>query len=477
MEKDNRAWYRKAGGKAWYFFNSLKLTLFVLITLAIVSIFGTVVEQNLPIAKYHAQYGAKWTKIILMTGVNDMYHANWFVFLLALLTVNIIVCTFERFPPKWKSLLTHKPSRFDPRVIDKCAHHHTITLNENAASVRDRVTELLKKKKFNIEKYDAEGAYNIYAWRGTWGRLGSDVVHISLLLILLGAIVGSFAGYKDYATINVGDVADVPYNAFKVRLDKFWIEYYDTGQIRQYNSNLTVIENGKEVLKQQIWVNEPLYYKGVRFYQSSYGPSWNKVESADIALVKKKTGDAVRGPFTVKWGETVIVPKTPYSVKLVDYVADFAYDEKNKIIYSQSPEANNPAVGIEVYEKGKVVSTPWLFLKYPGVVPALPDKDNDLMVTGYRGVMYSGISLNKDPGTNIVWAGSVVMALGFIMAFFVFHRRVWVHIRETGSLTEVKIGGMINKNNLVLEEELKNIADRLSGNQTGPDKRSTGDRQ
>jgi len=470
VEKDNKAWYQRVGSKTWYFFNSLKLTLSVLITLAIVSIFGTVIEQNLPVANYHAHYGARWTKIILTLGLSDMYHAKWFVFLLALLTVNIIVCTFERFPPKWKSLLTHKPSRFDPRVIDKCAHHHTITLNESAALACDMVTELLKKKKFNVARYDAEGAYNIYAWRGTWGRLGSDVVHISLLLILLGAIVGSFAGYKDYKTINVGDVADVPFNTFKVRLDKFWIEYYDTGQIRQYNSNLTIIENGQEVMKQQIWVNEPLYYKGVRFYQSSYGTSWNKVESANITLVKKETGDAVSAPFTVKWGETAVVPGTRYSVKLVDYVSDFAYDEKNKMIYSQSAEANNPAVGIEVYENGKVVSSPWLFLKYPGVVPALPGKDNDLMITGYRGVMYSGISLNSDPGTNIVWAGAIVMALGFFMAFFVFHRRVWVHIKETGSKAELKIGGMINKNNLVLEEELKYIADRLSGNKTGHDK-------
>ena len=477
MEKENRAWYRTAGSKVWYFFNSLKLTLFVLITLAIVSVFGTFVEQNLQIGQYQARYGVKWTKVILTLRLDDMYHAGWFVLLLVLLTLNIIVCTFERFPPKWKALLHHKPSKFDPRVIEKCAHHHTVTLSEGASSVSVRVLDLLKRKKFNCESYDAEGAYNIYAWRGTWGRLGSEVVHISLLLILLGVIVGSFTGYKDFKTINVGEVADVPYNAFKIRLDRFWIDYYETGQIRQYNSILTVLENGREVLTKQIWVNEPLYYKGVRFYQSSYGASWNRIAEANIVLVKKKTGDPVSDAVTVKWGETARIPNTPYSVKLVAYVSDFAYDEKNKEIYSQSPEANNPAVGIEVYKDGKAVSGPWLFLKYPGVVPALPDKDNDLALADYRAVMYSGISVNKDPGTNIVWAGALLMAVGFFLAFFVFHRRVWVHIRGSGSSAEVKIGGIINKNNLVLEEDLKDMVERLAGKQMRPDDRSAGERR
>ena len=193
-----RPWHRAVGSNIWYFFNSLKLTLFVLITLAVVSIFGTVVEQNLPVEEYLQKYGEKWTSYILTARINDMYHSYWFLALLALLALNIIVCTFERFPPKWKSLLNHKSEKFDARLIDKFANHHTFEVAATTEAVKERVVNAFKQKKFDIITSGSGGEFRLYAWKGRIGRLGSDFTHISLLLILLGAIVGSFAGYKDF---------------------------------------------------------------------------------------------------------------------------------------------------------------------------------------------------------------------------------------------------------------------------------------
>jgi len=279
---------------------------------------------------------------------------------------------------------------------------------------------------------------------------------------LFGSIVGSYAGYKDFFAVNEGGTISVPQADFNLRLDKFWIDYYDSGQIRQFNSNLAVMEDGKEVLKKQIWVNEPLYYKGIRFYQSSYGQSWNKVSEAEIALRNKDKGKP-EAPFTVKWDAVQKVPGSKYSVKLVGYTADFAYDERTSTVFSKSPEANNPAVMVEVYDDGdRLVSTPWLFMKYPGIFPAIPDSSQDLVYLAHRPIMYSGISVNKDPGTNIVWLGSIIMGLGFILAFFIYHRRIWIYLKDTGQSTEVRIGGTINKNQLVFEKDIKEITSALS---------------
>lgn len=454
-------WYRTLGSKIWYFFNSLKLTLFVLIALAVLSIFGTIVEQNAPVEQYLTQYGEKWTKWILYTRLNDMYHAWWFLMFLAALALNIIVCTFERFPPKWKSLLDHKQEKFDPRLIDKFSHHETVNLNASSEAVKERLLKVFKKKKFGVVSSGAKGEYYFYAWKGRIGRLGSDVTHISLLLILAGAIVGSYAGYKDFFAVNVGGTVSVPQAEFKLRLDKFWIEYYDSGQIRQYNSLMTVVDNGKDVMQKQIWVNEPLDYKGIKFYQSSYGESWNRVQEAQVSL-KYKGKEELEAPVALKWDELTAIPGSNYSVKLTGYTADFAYDEQTNQVFSKSAEAVNPAIKVSIFENGKEISTPWLFVKYPGIFPAIPNSNADLVFTGYIPVMYSGISVNKDPGTNIVWLGTGVMGLGFILAFFVYHRRIWVHVRETGKSTEVKIGGTINKNTFVFEKELKDITDALA---------------
>ncbi|MBI5599824.1 MAG: cytochrome c biogenesis protein ResB, partial [Deltaproteobacteria bacterium] len=138
--------------------------------------------------------------------------------------------------------------------------------------------------------------------------------------------------------------------------------------------------------------------------------------------------------------------------------------------FSKSGETNNPAVRVEVYEGEKLVFIPWLFFNYPGLVQAIPNSGYDLVLTGFRTIPYSGISIGKDPGTNVVWAGTIVMGLGFILAFFVYHRRIWVAVYpvsgEDGSMTGgslVKIGGMINKNPLGFEREFKDIIEALGG--------------
>lgn len=454
-------WYRTLGSRIWYFLNSLKLTLFILIALAVTSIFGTVVEQNLPIERYLETYGEKWTGFIFYLRLQDMYHAWWFLLLLAMLAVNIVVCTFERFPPKWKSLLNHRNEKFDPRLIEKFSHHETVRVQESADSVRARLEGVLKSRKYGVETSGGNGEFCLYAWKGRIGRLGSDFTHISLLVILLGSIIGSYYGYRDFFAVTEGRSISVPQAEFKLRLDKFWIDYYETGQVKQYNSLLTVLEGDKEVLQKQIWVNEPLYYKGIRFYQSSYGQSWNKLAEAEIAL-KVKSKDSLEDSVHAKWETLTPIPGSRYSVKLVGYTGDFAYDEASNTVFSKTPEANNPAINIEVYDGDKLVSTPWLFMKYPGIFPAIPDSDVDIVYVGHKGLWYSGISVNKDPGTNVVWVGSAIMGFGFILAFFVYHRRVWIYIKEDGGSTEVKIGGTINKNQLVFERDIKELTDSIT---------------
>src|SRR3990172_11068600 len=345
-------WYRTLGSRIWYFLNSLKLTLFILISLAATSIIGTVIEQNQPVEKYIEAYGEQWTGFIFYAGLQDMYHALWFLALLAMLSVNIVVCTFERFPPKWKSLIEKKNDKFDTRLIEKFSHHETVRVKEGADAVRAKLEDLLKKRKWGVESTAGKGReFFIYAWRGRMGRLGSDFTHISLLVILLGAIIGSYYGFKDYTAVTEGRTISVPQADFKLRLDKFWIDYYDTGQIKQYNSLLTLSEGGKEVIKERhIWVNAPLNYKGLTFYQSSYGLAYNRVKQAEFFLRDAKTKKTIVPPFQINWNVPYDIPGTDYRITVVGFVSDFAFDPNTKTIYPKSAEHNNPAIQVEIYK-------------------------------------------------------------------------------------------------------------------------------
>ncbi len=454
-DKEKKVLQKSFRKRIWSFFNSVLLTISTMLTLALVSIIGTVVEQNKGMEAYVLEYGEKWAGYISWAGFDDMFHTWWFSALLALLVLNILVCTIERFPPKWKVLLANKPN-FSPTFIDKLQHRKAFTVNADKAAVEKNLKTYFKKKRFKfLEESGKDGSSAFYAWKGVIGRYGSDFTHISLFVILAGAIIGSVYGYKSFKVITVGSTINMEARAgFNLRLDKFWIDYYDTGQIRQYNSILTVVEDGKDILEKQIWVNEPLLYKGIRFYQSSWGTSWNKIAAAEIGF--KRMGDEESADIVrVKWNTKVDIPNTPYAVKVIGYAADFAFDDARKAVFSKSMEADNPAVMVELYKDGEHISSPWLFLKYPGLFKSIPESDDALIFEGYRGVLFSGISVNKDPGTNIVWVGSCIMGIGFILAFFVFHKRLYVNLKPIGTSTEVKIGGVINKNTMALEKELE----------------------
>ncbi len=491
MEASDKSLVKKSIGNAiWGLFGSLKSTLFILFCLAIVSIIGTVIQQNQPAEFYNEEYG-KWAPLILRIGLENMYHAWWFSTLLLLLVLNIIVCTIDRFPPKWKATLESKVDA-DPRFIKNLLANHTLVLQSEPAFVRERILNVLRKRRYNVK--EAPDSFNrgpegisIYAWKGIIGRFGSDVVHVSLLLILFGAILGSVVGFKDFGAFYEGEAATVPVEELQLgidrswrgiplpkierrkkasdiqlRLDKFWIDYYESGQIKQYNSILTLSDNGKEIIKgRQIWVNAPLSYKGFVFYQSSYGTAYDKVKQADFLLKDSNTHKIIIPSFAVVWNTPYDIPGTDYTIKVVGFVSDFAFDPSSKTVFTKSVEHNNPAIHVEIYKNGKPLTNPWLFYNYADLFAAIPDSNYELVFNGYKGIVYTGLSINKDPGTNVVWLGAALMVTGFFMAFFIFHKRIWVNVRRNSDTTEVYIGGMINKNKFVFEREFSEIVESI----------------
>ena len=210
---EGKSRFRELRSSVWSFFSSVKLTLAVLMTLAVVSIFGTVIQQKDRTENYLMEYGEQWTSVIRALSLDDMYHSTWFTGILILLCVNIVVCTFERFPPKWRTLL-NETSAIDTGIIKKLSNRHSFTTGTGRGEVNDSFLALLRKKGYKTRTEESDGASIIYAWRGKLGRFGSDFTHISLLIILLGAIIGSKLGYNDFRAIYVGGTIEVPDSDF-----------------------------------------------------------------------------------------------------------------------------------------------------------------------------------------------------------------------------------------------------------------------
>ncbi len=79
-------------------FRSLKLTISLLILLAILSIIGTLITQNATRPEYIQRYGIGLYEVLNFFNLFDMYHSWWFSAILLLLVINLITCSVHRLP-------------------------------------------------------------------------------------------------------------------------------------------------------------------------------------------------------------------------------------------------------------------------------------------------------------------------------------------------------------------------------------------
>ncbi|MFZ3065292.1 MAG: cytochrome c biogenesis protein ResB [Nitrospirota bacterium] len=439
-------------------FSSPKLAIFIFIILAVLSVFGTVIEQNREPSMYIAAYGEKWYGVIKGFGLTDIYHSWYFSLTLMLLSVNLSVCFFRRLPPKWR-LIKDKTVVMAEDAILRQKNNAKLNHNISLQDIKGAVSGLLKKKGYKVITAETGSDVSIFARRGAIGRIGSDITHVGLLIIFLGAIMGSFLGFKGFATIFEGETKSIPNTDFALRVDKFWIEYYDDYKPKDFFSTLTVIDKGKEVFQKTIEVNDPLKYKGVWFYQSSYGQAWDMITKARLYVYDRNSGKFVSEVLT-DFGKETDVPNTNLKLKVVGFVADFYYDPASKEVFSKSMEHNNPAMQIEIYEKGVLKTAPWVFSKYP---EAFLDKSTKYFIeaAGYQAPQYTGLSIARDPGVNIVWVGSTLLTLGLFLSFFVIHKRIWIKIVDKNNKVDIYVGGNANKNKINFDKDFANLVNEL----------------
>jgi cytochrome c biogenesis protein len=456
------------GQRFWKLFSSPRLAIFLMMVLAGISILGTLVPQGREPQFYVQEFGPAKAWWILSLGLANLYHTWWFLTVMLFLSLNIFVCFYNRFPQKFKAFASHRVNPGRPYLL-KQRNRATLSTHSDLEEAALAVDRVLRRRRYRVLKEHGGGSIAIHGTKGRLGRFGSDITHVAFLIIIGGAIIGNLFGFKDFIAIFEGDVKYVEQGGFYVRLDDFEVEFYPgSARPKDYKSTLTVIEGGQEKLTKVIEVNDPLVYKGIWFYQSSYGEAWRKIKEATFQVFDRRTGKLL-GQYRLPFGREFVIPKNGLTLKMVDFVADFSYDTIRRRIYSKSAKHANPAVLVEIYENGRLTSRPWIFLRFPDAHAfQLRDSSVLLRLIGYEGVPYTGLKVSRDPGVNIVWTGCFLLTVGLFLSFFVFHKRVWVRLEpQAGGTTEVVMGATTNKNALAFEKEfqtmLREIRSALGG--------------
>jgi cytochrome c biogenesis protein len=304
----------------------------------------------------------------------------------------------------------------------------------------------------NSKRIETDATITLYSEKARFSRLGVYLTHFSILVILTGGLVGSLYGFRGHVEILEGESVnqiflrindeEIPRPIdFSVRCDDFKIAYYDLKgpekHVKEYMSLLTILENGKEVLQATVKVNHPLHYKGLAFYQSTYGALH------DVTLGIQWKNDHEKTLLKTLEGTTLPIPKSNTLIRVLKYV----------------PQVHNFGEGVQVVLlKPDQQARPFWLLKN---FPALDRERGDEFVLTFEGVTsreYTGLQVTKDPGVWVVWAGCGLMIFGLIVSFFFSHQRVWIRIPKRPG-EEIVVAGTANKNRVGFEKKFSHLVE------------------
>jgi len=350
------------GFRKWL--SSMAGAIWILVALAVVAILGVMIGQNLPPEAYTERYGSVLGTFVHRAGLTGIFTSWYFLLLSAVLAVSLVACSLGR-----------------------------------------------------LRRIAAAGG------RGRLSRVGSLLLHLSLVVILAGGLVTTIFGFKYPAPVYLseGERMVVTEGGFTVRVDAAVTEFSDEGTVSEYYSDVTVLEGTEEVLSHRIEVNHPLVHNGVGLYQLEMLPSSTSVRELLFGIsMRTEEGDAPLLTLPVPFNEEFEIPGTDVSLKVLEFLADFTYDIENRTASLASNSHRNPAVLVRVSEGGEFVADRWVFADVQShrddsglpcrvfLLDYLPDFD--------RGI--TRFELSRQPGTPLLFFGFAAMSIGLFLTFW-----------------------------------------------------------
>lgn len=439
----------------WKFFTSVTLSVVLLLTLASTSIIGTFIPQNKSPEEYYSAFGDFLYRFYSMLDFFDLYGSTWFRALLVLITINIIICSIERLSATWKIIFVKTP-KFNVSRFRRLSNGKEFTVGRSSRALVESY-EPAATKGFEYSRVEeTDKGYCIFAERFRWSRLGVYIVHLSIVLLLLGALIGLIYGFNGYVNIPEGDTVDSIrfYDSdrtlrlpFKIRCDAFDVSFYDTGQPKEFRSKLTILENGEPVMQKDIIVNDPLRYKGINLFQSSYG----KIGAESLTLNFKVGSTGKTYSEIVKIGRQIDVPEGLGKFRLQGYRQSYPF---------RGQDLGETFFGIYTAKDGKSTRIA-LPVRYPLFDAQVRNGAFSVWGTDHEFKHFTGLQVTKDPGVWVVYAGFIVILLGCYITFFMSHQQICIEVSKAGNKSRVRVSGTANKNSLGMDRKVEKIAMRL----------------
>lgn len=456
--------------KLLQFFSSLKCGLLLLSLLGLAVISGTIILQR-PMAQegqIEQAYAPQVVRLLNAVGLFDVFHTWWFILLLGLLGANIMLASIERFPQVWR-LYARPHFLADEAFIRALPFQREIPLGPHTPEEAMGLAALKLKSLGYPPRADVLPKGTLYVEKHRLVRLAPYIVHASLLIIFAGAIIDGTHGYRGYISLQPGTSTDVvePLTTrgarhhldFTLRCDATGMDAYPDGSPRQYWSQLAVVENGREVARKKIYVNDPLTYRGVRFFQANYNST-----GAPRKLVMEanwlESGAEKHQALTLAPGTPAPLDVQGAAVELADFIPDYVLQGNQ--ITSRSDEPRNPAIELRVTRPGSAPTHAWVLAKSPELTPP-NDTGISFRFVSVEMNAVTGLQVAREPGQWLLWAGCLLLTTGLMMALYLSHIRIWgIVAADRKGQPVLLLGGQPSKYRENFERKFHELTDEVA---------------
>ena len=295
--------------------SSMRFAISLLTVIAIASVIGTVVTQSQPLPNYVNQFGPFWFEIFARFSIYSVYSAWWFLLIMAFLVTSTSLCIARNAP---KMIQDMKSWRDNVREQSLRNFHHRAEWSSDGsiAQMASDAAQRVKAEGYQVRLVQKDDAVLLTAKQGAANKLGYIFAHAAIVIICVGGLLDSNLPirfqqwlYDKEPFVGNGVIAEIPARhrlglgnptfrgntfipegsasnttiipsgegvmiqelPFTLQLKKFIIDFYPTGMPKLFASEVVVTdhETGK-TFPATIKVNEPLVYKGLAVYQSSF---------------------------------------------------------------------------------------------------------------------------------------------------------------------------------------------------------------
>ena len=207
----------------------------------------------------------------------EVYHSFWFIGLMLLMVFSTLVCKLRHLPEKVFKFPSGEggsqariswlhPAPFKSELVIE-------TKTENAAACIRRILKDhgMSFNEVKINSPQSNPAVIIDSGRNSFQRWGGFILHVSVVLIMAGALVGAHRGFEETVQMIEGSTVQLKNRPYQIQLRKFEVEFYrGTDNPRSFASDVVVTEGGKVLGEKRIMVNAPLQIAGVRVFQDTW---------------------------------------------------------------------------------------------------------------------------------------------------------------------------------------------------------------